>query len=234
MKIHFSIADGRVKFIGGDQDLRTSTLVRQRPIQGESHLGFLGESELSSPAPPQDSLPDAGEAINDFWSMSGTFIYRHHVEPRVRLLLAESRIISYFTEIRWRLQNYTRIWMLCKKAASMTTGISMDQEICLILGQVSLSFFYWMRNLQTDICGPVGDWPNVNTCAHFKHMWAPGWAVNTLQDVTTRIDFVLICTDVSLLLARAMWKSPIPQAMTAMQQQQVDQDILRGRGSKWL
>ena len=34
---------------------------------------------------PQDSLPDAGEAINDFWSISGSFIYRHHVEPRVKL-----------------------------------------------------------------------------------------------------------------------------------------------------
>ena len=32
-----------------------------------------------------DSLPEAGEAINDFWSMSGSFIYRHHVEPRVKL-----------------------------------------------------------------------------------------------------------------------------------------------------
>ena len=29
--------------------------------------------------------------------------------------------------------------MLCKKAASMIIGISMDQEICLFLGQVSLS-----------------------------------------------------------------------------------------------
>ena len=29
--------------------------------------------------------PHAGEAINDFWSMSGNFIYRHHVEPRVKL-----------------------------------------------------------------------------------------------------------------------------------------------------
>ena len=35
--------------------------------------------------PPHDSFPDAGEAINDFWSMSGSFIYRHHVEPRVKL-----------------------------------------------------------------------------------------------------------------------------------------------------
>ena len=41
----FPIADGRIKPLGGDQDLRTSTLVRQRPIRGESHVDFLGESE---------------------------------------------------------------------------------------------------------------------------------------------------------------------------------------------
>ena len=58
--------------------------IADRPIQGESHIDFLGESEGSLP-PPQDSYPDAGEAINDFWSMSGNFIYRHHVEPRVKL-----------------------------------------------------------------------------------------------------------------------------------------------------
>ena len=80
----FPIADGRIKTPGGDQELRTSTLTRPRPIQGEGHVDFLGEPEGSLPQ-PQDSLPDAGEAINDFWSMSGSFIYRHHVEPRVKL-----------------------------------------------------------------------------------------------------------------------------------------------------
>ena len=79
----FPIAGGRIKTLGGDQDLRTSTLIRQRPVRGESHLDFLGESEGSLP-PPHDSFPDASEAINDFWSMSGNFIYRHHVEPRVK------------------------------------------------------------------------------------------------------------------------------------------------------
>ena len=54
------------------------------PIQGDSHVDFLGESEGSLP-PPHDSFLDAGEAINDFWSMSGNFIHRHHVEPRVKL-----------------------------------------------------------------------------------------------------------------------------------------------------
>ena len=80
----FPVADGRIKLPGGDQDLRTSTLIREHPIRGEGHVDFLGESEGSLP-PPQDSLPDAGEAVNDFWSMSGNFICRHHVEPRVKL-----------------------------------------------------------------------------------------------------------------------------------------------------
>ena len=45
----FPIADGRIKTLGGDQELRTSTLVRHRPIQGESNIHFLGESEGSLP-----------------------------------------------------------------------------------------------------------------------------------------------------------------------------------------
>ena len=66
------------------RELRTSTLVRNRPIQREGHIDFLGESQGSLPQ-PHDSLLDAGEAMNDFWSMSGSFIYRHHVAPRVKL-----------------------------------------------------------------------------------------------------------------------------------------------------
>ena len=46
-----------------DQELRTSTLIRERPIRGESQRDFLGESEGSLPPQPQDSLPDAGEAM---------------------------------------------------------------------------------------------------------------------------------------------------------------------------
>ena len=60
----FPIADGRIKTSGGDQELRTSTLVRHRPIQGESNIDFLGESE-GSLSTPHDSFPDAGEAIHD-------------------------------------------------------------------------------------------------------------------------------------------------------------------------
>ena len=106
----FPIADGRIKLSGGDQELRTSTLIRDHPIRGEGQRDFLGESEGSPPPPPQDSYPDAGEEINDFWSKSGNYSYE--------------------------LGGYAR------NSASMTFGISMDPEICLIIGQVSLSLLY--------------------------------------------------------------------------------------------
>ena len=54
-------------FLEWDQDLRTFTSIRERPIQGESHVDFLGESEGSPPPPLQDSFPDADEAMNDFF-----------------------------------------------------------------------------------------------------------------------------------------------------------------------
>ena len=56
-----------IKLSGGDQELRTSTLIREHPIQGESLRDFLGESEGSPLPSPPDSHPDACEAINDFW-----------------------------------------------------------------------------------------------------------------------------------------------------------------------
>ena len=84
-KLIFPVADGRIKFSGGDQELRTSTLIREHPIWGDSWRDSLGESGGSPPPLPQDSYPDAGEARNDFWSISGKSIYGHHVEPRAKL-----------------------------------------------------------------------------------------------------------------------------------------------------
>ena len=69
----FPIADGRIKTPGGDQELRTSTLIRHRPIQGENNIDFLGESEGSLPQ-PQDSFPDAGEAMVIFGPCQEAYI----------------------------------------------------------------------------------------------------------------------------------------------------------------
>ena len=131
-------------------------MVRHRPIQGESNIDFLGESEGSLP-PPQDSFPDAGEAINDFWSMSGNFIYRHHVEPRVKLYSPRDESfpipLKYIDVSRTTHTNLD----VKQRNASMIIGISMGQETCQILGQVSHNLLYWKKNLLMDICGPGRD-----------------------------------------------------------------------------
>ena len=144
------------KILGGDQDLRTSTLVRHRPIQGESNIDFLGESEGSLPQ-PQDSLPDAGEAINDFWSMSGSFIYRHHVEPRVKLY--SPREESFPIPLKY-----------IDVSRTTHTNLDVKQERRIddywnIDGSRDLSdpwtgshnLLHWKKNVPTDFCGPGRD-----------------------------------------------------------------------------
>ena len=83
----FPVADGTVLISGGDQRPRSSTLIQDRPERGEEQQIVRGESHrLSSPTPHQDdSTMDGAEARYDFWSITGEFIYRHHVEPRVKL-----------------------------------------------------------------------------------------------------------------------------------------------------
>ena len=78
----------------GDQRLRTSTLLRDRPERGEEHEVLRGESDgLSSPTPLQDdSTRDDAEAKNDFWSITGDFNYRHHVESRVKLYVPREKL----------------------------------------------------------------------------------------------------------------------------------------------
>ena len=70
----FPFAGGTVKISGGDQDLRTSTLIRDSPDRGEEQDNLRGESEGSSSTPRQDSSWYDGEAKDDFWSISGDFI----------------------------------------------------------------------------------------------------------------------------------------------------------------
>ena len=171
-KFMFPVADGRIKPLGGDQDLRTSTLTRQRPIRGESHLDFLGESEGSLP-PPQDSLPDAGEAINDFWSMSGNFIYRHLVEPRVNSPREESFLFHWITLTSPEL--HIQIWMSSKWNASMIIGTSMGQEICLILGQVSLNLIYWKKKPPNGFLWSGGRLTRKQLTSRPDHLWPELW-----------------------------------------------------------
>ena len=81
----FPIADGTVKLSGGDEAFRKSTLKRDHSIRGEELRDDIrGESDGSQPT---DTMMDDREARNDFWSIEGTCIYRHDVEPGVQLFV---------------------------------------------------------------------------------------------------------------------------------------------------
>ena len=94
----FPIADGKEKLSGGDHVLRTSTLIRDNPERGEERQDLRGESDGFQPS---DSFPDDTEDRNDFWSILGNYIYRHHVEPRVKLYVPkeESSQFHYDTSM---------------------------------------------------------------------------------------------------------------------------------------
>ena len=99
-----------LKLSVGDQGLRTSTLIWDCPDRGEEQGHLQGESDGSCSTPLQDSSLYDGEARNDFWSISGNFIYRHHVEPRVQTVRGARRIISFSNEVHRRNQGYKFIF----------------------------------------------------------------------------------------------------------------------------
>ena len=89
----FPVADGTVKTPGGDRRLRPSIFFRDDPERQEEKGVFRGESDrLSSSTPLQDdSTLDDAQAKNHFWSITGDFIYRHHVEPRAKLYVPRGK-----------------------------------------------------------------------------------------------------------------------------------------------
>ena len=172
----FPIADGRIKTLGGDQELRTSTLVRHRPIQGESNIDFLGESE-GSLRPPQDSFPDAGEAINDFWSMSGNFIYRHHVEPRVKLYSPREESfpipLKYIDVSR---TPHTNLDVKQEKRIDDYWNIDGSRDLSdPWTGFTQFTLSKKKKNLPTDICGPGGRLTRKQLTSRPDHLWPDLW-----------------------------------------------------------
>ena len=87
----FPVADGTVKIFWRELRLRTSTLTRDCPERGEEQVILQRIwDELHSPTPLQDdSTRDEEEDESDFWTITGGFIYRHHVEPRVKLYVPQ-------------------------------------------------------------------------------------------------------------------------------------------------
>ena len=78
----FPVADGTAKLSGRDRELPEPTLWRERTVRSEDLSGEL-QGEPEGPQ-PTETKHDAA-AREDFWSIQGDFICRHHFEPRVQL-----------------------------------------------------------------------------------------------------------------------------------------------------
>ena len=140
----FPVADGTVKVSGGDQRLRTSTLIRDRPERGEEQEVFRGESDgLYSPHPLQDARDDA-EAKNDFWSFAERFHLSPSCGPPSQTVQAKRRIISYSAKVHRRYPEiHIHRWMCCwRRNILKITGTMMEIESCQMHGQVSQDSLY--------------------------------------------------------------------------------------------
>ena len=136
------VAEGTVKIFGGEQRLRTSTFTRNRPERGEEQKILRGESdELRSPH-QDDTTRDDAEAQSDFWTITGEFIYRHHVEPRAKLYVPREESfpipLKYIDVTRTA---YTSLDVLLDKILKIT-GTWMVKKNCQMHGQLSQDSSY--------------------------------------------------------------------------------------------
>ena len=155
-KTIFPIADGTVKLSGGDQVLRTSTLIRDRPNRGEEQGNLQGDSDGSSSTPLQDSSWYDGEARNDFWSITCHFIYRHHVENRVKLYVPKEESfpipLQYIDDTR---TTDTSLDVLLEKVEDYV-NVDGDRDLSDTWTGFTRLIFK-MKNHQMDFHGPWGD-----------------------------------------------------------------------------
>ena len=133
-------------------------------IEEKVMLIFL-ENQRSLPQ-PQDSFPDAGEAINDFWSMSGNFKNRHHVEPRVQLYSPREESfpipLKYIDVSR---TTHTNLDVMQERRIDDYWNIDGSRDLSGSWTGFT-QFTLLEENLQTDKCGPGGDWR--------QNSWHPG------------------------------------------------------------
>ena len=98
-------------------------MIREHPIRGEGQRGLLGEWSLPT---PQDSFLDAGEAINDFWSMSGTSKTAITWNQESNITRREKNHSLFHCNTLTSPQLRIRTWMLYKKAGRIDDYWNID------------------------------------------------------------------------------------------------------------
>ena len=138
-------ADGRNTLSGNNQELRISTFDAGTSDSRRRSRRFSWRIRRVSLPPLHDSFPASGEAMNDFWSMPGTFIFRHHVEPRVKLHSPWKEWflvpLKTLTSPELRIQT----WVICMNAASTSLEHRCVIRFVWFLDRFSLSLLFWNK-----------------------------------------------------------------------------------------
>ena len=131
------------EFVFQEPTLRRESTGRREKLSGESH----GDREEFQP----EERKDDARIQEDFWSVQGDFIYRHHFEPRVQLLVPREESFPMSSG------QLIPTWTQHKKNELMTIGMSTETKICQIHGPDSQDLHYLTKLLREDFCGPGGD-----------------------------------------------------------------------------
>ena len=139
----FPVADGRIKLLGGDQDLRTSNSRRK------SRRFSWRIRRVSSIT----SWLISGCRWSDEWFL--VHVRKPYVSPsrwiQSQTLLAKKRIIPYSTEIHWRLQKYSYELGCCARTSRRwLLEYRWVKRFVWFLDRFHTQFTHWKRNLQTE------------------------------------------------------------------------------------
>ena len=135
---YFPVADGTVINLSGRRS------GSENMDKGEEQDNLRGESDgLSSPTPHlDDSTLDDAEAKNDFWSILGDLICRHHVEPESNCTCREQNHCLFRWSTSTFPEQHIRHWMCCWRNRLKITGTWMERKNCQMHGQDSLSLLF--------------------------------------------------------------------------------------------
>ena len=157
-KFIFPVADGAVKISGGDQDLRTSTFIRDNPDRKRSRYSSRRIRSVFFNFTTRLIMAW-------WWSQKWFLVYLTRFQlpsscgTPSQTVRADWRIIPYSTEIRWRYQNYRHnfgcdvvetYWRLLERWWRKRIVGCMERFH-------EIHFIEWKSHLM-DLHGPGGDW----------------------------------------------------------------------------
>ena len=209
--IYFPVADGRIKLLGGDQELRTSTLIRERRIRGENHVDFLGESEGSLP-PPQDSLVEADESTRIRSERVPCRYHEDHVAAKGINSLSRYNLVHKFIPMlqalkipdakaavekewenwrkyqhgSWQKSETQKVWS--RKQGMRVEKFFLRRYLTLVITRIR-SRNQNIRHIKVELYSEVTLWKvirdhtqNLQSKVHLRHKWRPQKSWTLFQD----------------------------------------------------